>query len=53
VDLAALARAAGADTVRVVDLDRGEDIRSAIEEGMNCDGMAVVIARGRCVRWKV
>jgi TPP-dependent indolepyruvate ferredoxin oxidoreductase alpha subunit len=37
--------------VRLVDLDRGEDIRTAIEMGMNFDGVAVVIARGRCVRW--
>jgi indolepyruvate ferredoxin oxidoreductase alpha subunit len=51
VDLAGLAREAGAGMVRVVDLDRGEDIRSAIEMGMNFDGVAVVIARGRCPRW--
>jgi len=51
VDLAALAREAGAGMVRLVDLDRGEDIRAAIEMGMSFDGVAVVIARGRCVRW--
>jgi indolepyruvate ferredoxin oxidoreductase alpha subunit len=51
VDLAGLAREAGAGMVRVVDLDRGQDIRSAIETGMNLDGVAVVIARGRCPRW--
>ncbi|TEU10478.1 MAG: hypothetical protein E3J21_26385 [Anaerolineales bacterium] len=51
VDLAALAREAGADMVQVVDLDRGEDIRSAIEMGMDFDSLAVVIARGRCPRW--
>jgi len=51
VDMAALAREAGAGDVRVVDLDRGEDIRSAIEAGMDADGVAVVIARGQCPRW--
>jgi indolepyruvate ferredoxin oxidoreductase alpha subunit len=51
VDLAALAREAGADMVQAVDLDRGEDIRSAIERGMDFDGVAVVIARGQCPRW--
>jgi indolepyruvate ferredoxin oxidoreductase alpha subunit len=51
VDLAALARDAGAEEVLVVDLDRGEGIRPAIERGMNTDGVAVVIARGRCPRW--
>lgn len=51
VDLAALAREAGADRVQVVDLDRGEDIRGPIEAGMRCDGVAVVIARGQCPRW--
>jgi indolepyruvate ferredoxin oxidoreductase alpha subunit len=51
VDLAGLAREAGAGMVRVVDLDRGEDIRPALEMGMNSDGVAVVIARGRCPRW--
>jgi len=48
VDLAALAREAGAGMVRVVDLDRGEDIRSAVKVGMMFDRVAVVIARGRC-----
>jgi indolepyruvate ferredoxin oxidoreductase alpha subunit len=51
VDLAALARDAGAGEVLVVDLDRGEGIRPALERGMNTDGVAVVIARGRCPRW--
>jgi indolepyruvate ferredoxin oxidoreductase alpha subunit len=57
VDLAALARAAGAGMVRVVDLDRvgdrvGRDknIRAAIEAGIDLDGVAVVIAHGECVR---
>jgi indolepyruvate ferredoxin oxidoreductase alpha subunit len=52
VDLAALARVAGAGEVRVVDLDRGEDIRAALEMGMDFDGVAVVIARGQCPRWQ-
>jgi indolepyruvate ferredoxin oxidoreductase alpha subunit len=51
VDLAALACEAGAGEVSVVDLDRGEDIRTALETGMNVDGVAMVIARGRCPRW--
>jgi indolepyruvate ferredoxin oxidoreductase alpha subunit len=52
VDLAALARAAGAQTVRVVDLDRGEDIGAAIEAGLRAEQVAVVIARGQCPRWE-
>ncbi len=51
VDLTALAREAGAGLVCVIDLDHGEDIRAAIEMGMGFDGVAVVIARGRCPRW--
>jgi indolepyruvate ferredoxin oxidoreductase alpha subunit len=53
VDLAALARNAGAEEVLVVDLDRGEGIRRALNRGMNTNGVAVVIARGRCPRWVV
>jgi indolepyruvate ferredoxin oxidoreductase alpha subunit len=51
VDLAALARAAGAGTVQVVDLNHGEDILGAIRSGMDFNGVAVVIARGQCPRW--
>jgi indolepyruvate ferredoxin oxidoreductase alpha subunit len=51
VDLAGLARQAGAGMVQVVDLDGGEEVRPAIEKGMRADGPAVVIARGRCRRW--
>jgi len=51
VNLAALVRETGAGLVRVVDLDRGEDIRSAIEVGTGFRGTAVVIARGQCPRW--
>jgi hypothetical protein len=49
VDLAALARSTGAGKVCVVDLDRGDDIRPALEEGLDFDGLAVVIARGQCI----
>jgi indolepyruvate ferredoxin oxidoreductase alpha subunit len=51
VDLAALAREAGAGIVQVVDLDHGGDIRAAIAMGVDFDGVAVVIARGQCPRW--
>jgi indolepyruvate ferredoxin oxidoreductase alpha subunit len=50
VDLAALARQAGAALVQVVDLDRGDDARQAIEAGIQFTGVAVVIARGECRR---
>jgi indolepyruvate ferredoxin oxidoreductase alpha subunit len=49
VDLEGLAREAGADVVEVVDLDRGEDIHAAIERGFHVEGLAVIIARGRCI----
>jgi indolepyruvate ferredoxin oxidoreductase alpha subunit len=52
VDLADLARAAGAGMVTVVDLDRGEEIEGALSAGVSSDGVAVVIARGQCPRWK-
>jgi len=51
IDLAALARDAGAGMVHVVDLDQGQDIRGAIKAGTDFDGLAVVIARGQCPRW--
>jgi hypothetical protein len=35
--------------VRVVNLDRGEEPYAAIEEGMQLEGVNVVIARGKCV----
>jgi indolepyruvate ferredoxin oxidoreductase alpha subunit len=50
VDLAALARAAGAGSVQVVDVDQGQDLRAALESGLDWEGVAVVIARGQCVR---
>jgi indolepyruvate ferredoxin oxidoreductase alpha subunit len=49
VDLAALACAAGAGLVQVVDVDRGEDLRAALESGLDWEGVAVVIACGQCV----
>ncbi len=48
VDLAALIGETGAGMVRVVDVEGGEDIRGPIEAGINFDGLAVIIARGRC-----
>ncbi len=51
VDLAELARAAGAGVVTVVDLDEGEAPREAIEQGLRHDGVGVIVARGRCPRW--
>jgi indolepyruvate ferredoxin oxidoreductase alpha subunit len=50
VDLAALARVAGAKTVKLVDLDAGQDVHPPIASGLDTDGLAVVIARGRCVK---
>ena len=52
VDLATLARAAGAGVVRVIDLDRGDDVRAAVEEGVSAEGVAVIIARGGCPFWQ-
>lgn len=51
VDVEALVRAAGVDFVSVVDVDGSDDIRVVIEAGLQFDGVAVVIARGPCVRW--
>lgn len=52
VGLAALVRACGVEDVRIVDIDRGDDIRAAVEAGLQAEGVAVVIARGRCRRWE-
>jgi indolepyruvate ferredoxin oxidoreductase alpha subunit len=49
VDLAALAHAAGAGLVQVVDVDQGQDLHAALENGLDWEGVAVVIARGQCV----
>jgi indolepyruvate ferredoxin oxidoreductase alpha subunit len=51
VDLAELARAAGVGRVVEVNLDAGEKIQDPIEQGLDFDGVAVVIARGRCPIW--
>ncbi|UCF60471.1 MAG: hypothetical protein JSV37_12000 [Anaerolineaceae bacterium] len=51
VDLVEMARDSGVGELWVVDLDRGEDIRSAIDQGMDYRGTGVIIARGRCVHW--
>ncbi len=48
VDLAALVRAAGVDTVRVVDAFDAGAVRSALEEGLAAEDVAVVIAKGDC-----
>lgn len=50
VDLASLAKAAGAKTVHVVDLDHAEDIRTPVFAALQAETLAVIIARGRCVR---
>lgn len=50
VDLAALAQAAGAQMVSTVNLDQGEEIGGVLERGLDSDGLAVVIAHGRCPR---
>jgi len=51
IDLAGLAREAGAGLVQIVDLDLGEDIQAAIEAGMRFEGVSVVVARGLCPLW--
>jgi indolepyruvate ferredoxin oxidoreductase alpha subunit len=51
VDLAALAREAGAGVVQEVDVDQGQDVRAALKSGLDWDGLAVVIARGQCARF--
>lgn len=50
VDLATLARATGVRTVHVVDLDRNEDIRLPLIQALRAEKLAVIIARGQCVR---
>jgi indolepyruvate ferredoxin oxidoreductase alpha subunit len=50
VGLAALAREAGAGLVYAIDLDAGETVLPALERGIAYDGLAVVVARGRCRR---
>jgi hypothetical protein len=38
--------------VEVIDLDRGEDIHAAMVKGIRVEGVAVIIARGRCVLYR-
>jgi len=52
VDLAALVRACGVEAVRIADIDCGDDIRAAVEAGLQAEDVAVVIARGKCRRWE-
>ncbi|MFZ5916566.1 MAG: thiamine pyrophosphate-dependent enzyme [Chloroflexota bacterium] len=51
VDLAALAQQAGAGSVLAVDLARGESIEAAITQGLDFEGLAVIVASGPCTRW--
>jgi indolepyruvate ferredoxin oxidoreductase alpha subunit len=55
VDLAALARDAGADWVQVADVDRANaaegGVLDVLEAGLTYNGAAVVVARGACPRW--
>jgi indolepyruvate ferredoxin oxidoreductase alpha subunit len=55
VDLAALARDAGADLVQIADVDQKaagySNIQNVLKAGLTFDGAAVVIARGACPRW--
>jgi indolepyruvate ferredoxin oxidoreductase alpha subunit len=51
VDLVAMARNSGVGEMWEVDLDLGEDIRSAIARGMDYRGTGLIVARGRCVHW--
>jgi indolepyruvate ferredoxin oxidoreductase alpha subunit len=51
VDLAALIRAAGVDTVRIVDPADAQSTCAALEEGLTSERLAVVIARHPCPRW--
>lgn len=52
VDLAALARAAGAMTVRIVDPEDTQAIQLAFEEALTSGEVAVVIAECACPRWE-
>jgi len=51
VDLSALVRAAGADSVYEVDPEERQATEAALEEGLNSGKLAVVIARRACPRW--
>jgi indolepyruvate ferredoxin oxidoreductase alpha subunit len=51
VDLAALARAAGAPTVQAVESKDEEQLRQAFAQGMDRGGLTVVIAHGSCTQY--
>jgi indolepyruvate ferredoxin oxidoreductase alpha subunit len=51
VDLIELVRHCGEVELVEVDIDGGEDIRSAIAGRMLFRGTSVIVARGRCVHW--
>ncbi len=53
VDLVELATATGAESVQVVDLDRGEGVGAAIERSLGVKGVSVIVARGRCPQYPV
>lgn len=50
VDIAGLAREAGAGWVRVIDARAKEEMQGAIHAGLEHDGVAVIVARGACPR---
>lgn len=50
VDLLELVRAAGSRAVMAVDVDEKESAPEAIEGALNHEGLAVIVARGRCPR---
>jgi indolepyruvate ferredoxin oxidoreductase alpha subunit len=52
VDLAALIRAAGATTLRIVDPEDTQATQLAFEEALTSGEVAVVIAEGACPRWE-
>jgi indolepyruvate ferredoxin oxidoreductase alpha subunit len=52
VNLAALIRAAGADSVRIVEPTDATDTQAAFEQGLATGGVAVVIVEQPCPRWE-
>lgn len=48
VDLAALARAAGAASVHEVDVDAGQDLHAPLAHALDTSGLTILIARGKC-----
>ena len=51
VDLAALVRAAGVETVRVVDPEERQDTETALEAALASGKLAAVIAQRACPKW--